>query len=155
IPFSFSGVILALYITGTTLSVIAALGAVLLIGIVVKNAIVLVDYINLMRDREYDLYDAIALSGKSRLRPVLMTALTTILGLLPMAMSTGEGSEIWSPMGISVMGGLVFSTIITMIIVPVLYALFTRKGEKLRKRNIHRLKYSFMEDTNDVKEIKE
>lgn len=155
IPFSFSGVILALYITGTTLSVIAALGAVLLIGIVVKNAIVLVDYINLMRDREYDLYDAIALSGKSRLRPVLMTALTTILGLLPMAMSSGEGSEIWSPMGISVMGGLVFSTIITMIIVPVLYALFTRKGEKLRKRNIHRLKYSFMEDTNDVKEIKE
>lgn len=151
IPFSFSGVIFTLFITGTNLSVIAALGAILLIGIVVKNAIVLVDYINLMRDRDYDLDEAIALSGKSRLRPVLMTAFTTILGLLPMAISTGEGSEIWSPMGISVMGGLVFSTILTMIIVPVVYALFSRKGERKRMRNRHRLIYTFMEDSNDVK----
>ncbi len=151
IPFSFSGVIFALFITGTNLSVIAALGAVLLIGIVVKNAIVLVDYINLMRDREYELNEAIALSGKSRLRPVLMTAMTTILGLLPMALSTGEGSEIWSPMGISVIGGLIFSTLITMIIVPVLYAVFSRKGERLRMKTRHRLKYSFMMPENDVK----
>ncbi|NLA24069.1 MAG: efflux RND transporter permease subunit, partial [Bacteroidales bacterium] len=151
IPFSFSGVIFALFLTGKNLSVIAALGAILLIGIVVKNAIVLVDYINLMRDRDHDLIEAIALSGKSRLRPVLMTAFTTILGLLPMAISTGEGSEIWSPMGISVMGGLVFSTIITMIIVPVMYAIFSRKGERKRMRNRHRLVYSFMDDKNDVK----
>jgi len=106
IPFSFSGVILALMITGTTLSVVAALGAVLLIGIVVKNGIVLIDFINLMRDREYELVDAIALAGKSRLRPVLMTSLTTILAMLPLAISTGEGSEIWSPMGITVIGGI-------------------------------------------------
>ncbi|MBN2520752.1 MAG: efflux RND transporter permease subunit, partial [Bacteroidales bacterium] len=117
IPFAFSGVFLALFITGKPLSVIAALGAVLLIGIVVKNAIVLVDYINLMRDRDYELREAILISGKSRLRPVLMTAVTTILGMLPMALSTGEGSEIWSPMGISVIGGLVFSSIITMVLV--------------------------------------
>jgi HAE1 family hydrophobic/amphiphilic exporter-1 len=97
IPFAFSSVIIALAITGTNLSVIAGLGAVMLIGIVVKNAIVLVDYINLMRDRGYEIDEAISLAGRSRLRPVLMTALTTILGMLPLAMSRGVGSEIWSP----------------------------------------------------------
>ncbi len=139
IPFAFTGVILALLITGTTLSVVAALGAVLLIGIVVKNGIVLVDYINLMRDRGIELYEAIAISGKSRLRPVLMTAMTTILGMLPLALSTGEGSEIWRPMGITVIGGLLVSTLVTMIIVPVMYAVLAgrdqrKKEEKVRKQ---------------------
>lgn len=152
IPFSFTGVLLALFITGTSLSVIAALGAILLIGIVVKNGIVLVDYINLMRDRGLSLYEAIAVSGKSRLRPVLMTALTTILGLLPMAMSRGEGSEIWSPMGISVIGGLIFSTIVTMILIPVAYAILSNKmGERSKIKTKHLLKYSFMNDENDIK----
>ena len=145
IPFAFTGVILALLITNTTLSVIAALGAVMLIGIVVKNAIVLVDYINLMRDRGYDLDEAIVISGKSRLRPVLMTALTTILGMLPLALSTGEGSEIWSPMGISVIGGLIFSTLITMVIVPVVYRIFSHRGGRNKKREIEK-KFSFMND---------
>lgn len=145
IPFAFTGVILALLVTNTTLSVIAALGAVMLIGIVVKNAIVLVDYINLMRDRGYDLDEAIILSGKSRLRPVLMTALTTILGMLPLALSTGEGSEIWSPMGISVIGGLIFSTLITMVIVPVVYRIFSHRGERNKKQEIEK-KFSFMND---------
>ena len=145
IPFSFTGVFLVLYLTGTNLSVIALLGAVLLIGIVVKNAIVLVDYINLMRDRGYELYEAIILSGRSRLRPVLMTAFTTILGMTPMALSTGEGSEIWSPMGISVIGGLIFSTAITMILVPVMYAAFLKRSE--RKRVVrHRERYKYMEN---------
>jgi HAE1 family hydrophobic/amphiphilic exporter-1 len=139
IPFAFTGVIFALLITGTTLSIVAALGAVLLIGIVVKNGIVLVDFTNLMRDRDMRLYDAIVVSGKSRLRPVLMTAMTTILGMLPLALSTGEGSEIWRPMGITVIGGLVFSTIVTMVIVPVMYGVLARSGErdkvtKLRKK---------------------
>ncbi|NLN73358.1 MAG: efflux RND transporter permease subunit [Bacteroidales bacterium] len=151
IPFSFTGVILALFITGIPLSVIAALGAILLIGIVVKNGIVLVDFINLMRDRGVPLYQAIEEAGRSRLRPVLMTAFTTILGLLPMALSTGEGSEIWSPMGISVMGGLVFSTIITMIIIPVAYAIFTNKGERSEIKTKHLAAYNFMDDENDVK----
>lgn len=130
IPFAFSGVVFGLLITGTTLSVVAALGAVLLIGIVVKNGIVLVDYTNLMRDRGMKLYEAIAVSGKSRLRPVLMTALTTILGMLPLALSTGEGSEIWRPMGITVIGGLVFSTLVTMVVVPVMYGVLARSGER-------------------------
>jgi HAE1 family hydrophobic/amphiphilic exporter-1 len=127
VPFSFTGVIWALFITNTTLSVIAAMGAVLLIGIVVKNGVVLVDYINLMRARGYEMVEAIALSGRSRLRPVLMTALTTILGMLPLALSTGEGSEIWRPMGITVIGGLVFSTFLTLVIVPVVYMVFMRR----------------------------
>jgi HAE1 family hydrophobic/amphiphilic exporter-1 len=127
VPFSFTGVIWALFITNTTLSVIAAMGAVLLIGIVVKNGVVLVDYINLMRARGHEMVEAIALSGRSRLRPVLMTALTTILGMLPLALSTGEGSEIWRPMGITVIGGLVFSTFLTLVIVPVVYMVFMRR----------------------------
>ncbi|MCC7318404.1 MAG: efflux RND transporter permease subunit, partial [Bacteroidales bacterium] len=130
IPFAFTGVIFALLITNTTLSIVAALGAVLLVGIVVKNGIVLVDFTNLMRDRGMKLYDAIVVSGRSRLRPVLMTALTTILGMLPLALSQGEGSEIWRPMGITVIGGLIFSTIVTMVIVPVMYGIVARSGER-------------------------
>ncbi len=132
IPFAFSGVAIALFLTGTTLSVISGIGAVLLIGIVVKNAIVLVDFINLMRDRGNELYEAIALSGRSRLRPVLMTSLTTILGMLPLSLSTGSGSELWKPMGIAVIGGLIFSTVVTLVIVPVVYAIFVKRGERKR-----------------------
>ncbi len=143
IPFSFTGVILALFLTNTTLSVIAALGAVLLIGIVVKNGIVLVDYINLMRDRGVNLNEAIAISGRMRLRPVLMTAMTTILAMLPLALSRGEGSEIWSPMGISLIGGLIFSTAVTLVIVPVVYGIFSRKGEREKIKNI-RNKFTFL-----------
>ncbi len=145
IPFSFTGVVLALLITGTTLNMIAALGAILLVGIVTKNGIVLVDYINLMRDRGLELNEAIALSGRSRLRPVLMTTATTILGMLPMALSVGEGSEMWAPMGITVIGGLTVSTVITLVIVPVLYALMARHGER-DKQNKLRKAYTFLED---------
>jgi HAE1 family hydrophobic/amphiphilic exporter-1 len=143
IPFAFSGVVLALLITDTTLSMVAALGAVMLVGIVVKNAIVLIDYINLMRDRGYALNEAIILSGKSRLRPVLMTAVTTILAMIPLAVSTGEGSEMWSPMGITVIGGLIFSTIVTMILVPVIYRVFAAKGERDKKSRV-RKKFKFL-----------
>jgi hydrophobic/amphiphilic exporter-1 (mainly G- bacteria), HAE1 family len=148
IPFSFTGVILALLITNTTLSVIAALGAVLLVGIVVKNGIVLVDYINLMRDRGNPLDEAIAMSGRLRLRPVLMTAATTTLAMLPLALSRGEGSEIWSPMGISLIGGLVFSTIVTLVLVPVVYGVFSRRGERDRIQKIRR-KFTFMNGSNE------
>jgi hydrophobic/amphiphilic exporter-1 (mainly G- bacteria), HAE1 family len=144
IPFAFTGVVLALFITGTTLSLVAALGAVLLIGIVVKNGIVLVDFTNLMRDRGVELYEAIALSGKSRLRPVLMTAATTILGMLPLALSSGEGAEIWRPMGITVIGGLLFSTVVTMVIVPVMYGILARHGERNKKKMVTR-QFQFME----------
>ena len=139
IPFAFSGSFIALFITGTTLNMIGTLGMIMLVGIVVKNGIVLVDFTNLMRDRGNRLYDAIAMSGRSRLRPVLMTSLTTILGMTPLALSTGEGSEIWAPMGITVIGGLVFSTMVTLVIVPVMYAVVSKSGErdkqmKIRKR---------------------
>ena len=144
IPFAITGVIMALLISGQTLDMVGALGIILLIGIVVKNGIVLVDYINLMRERDVPLREAIALSGQSRLRPVLMTAFTTILGMLPMAFSTSEGSEIWTTMGIVVIGGLLVSTIITLIVVPVLYAIFVRNDEKKRLEKI-RKNFVFMQ----------
>jgi HAE1 family hydrophobic/amphiphilic exporter-1 len=130
LPFAVTGVIFSLWITDTSLDMIGALGVIMLVGIVVKNGIVLVDYINLMRDRGHSLDEAIALSGESRLRPVLMTALTTVLGMLPMALSQGEGSEMWQPMGIVVIGGLTVSTFITLIVVPVMYAIMSRHGER-------------------------
>ena len=151
IPFAISGVVLALWITGTTLDMIGALGIVMLIGIVVKNGIVLVDYTNLMRDRGYKLNDAIALSGASRLRPVLMTAFTTLLGMLPMALSQGEGSEMWHPLGIVVIGGLLVSTFVTLIIVPVVYGLISRSGER-DKEEKQRREFIFMKLNPDQKE---
>ncbi len=151
IPFAFSGVAIALFVTNTSLSVISAIGAVMLIGIVVKNAIVLVDFINLMRERGNELYEAIAISGRSRLRPVFMTSLTTIFGMFPLAVSSGTGSELWSPMGISVIGGLVFSTIVTLVLVPVVYAIFARHGERDKNLAIY-MEMNFMNDNgNDVK----
>jgi HAE1 family hydrophobic/amphiphilic exporter-1 len=149
IPFAFSGVAIALYLTHTTLSVISGIGAVMLIGIVVKNAVVLVDFINLMRERGNELYEAIAMSGRSRLRPVFMTSATTILGMLPLAMSKGSGSELWSPMGIAVIGGLIFSTFVTLVLVPVIYAVFAKHGE----RNKHLVDYKeldFLEGNNSI-----
>jgi len=133
IPFAFTGVVLAHMVTGTTMSVISMVGGVMLVGIVVKNAIVLVDYINLMRERGLELKEAIVVSGKSRLRPVLMTSLTTILAMLPLAMSKGSGSEIWSPMGIAVIGGLIFSTIVTLVLIPVIYHMMLRRSDKRKK----------------------
>ena len=135
VPFALSGVILALWITGVSLDMIGALGVVLLVGIVVKNGIVLVDYINLLRERGHELNEAIQMSGQSRLRPVLMTAFTTILGMVPMAVSQGEGAEMWRPLGIVVIGGLTISTFLTLYIVPVLYGAISKKGEqdKLKK----------------------
>ncbi len=144
VPYAITGVILALLVTHTSLDMIGALGVIMLVGIVVKNGIVLVDYINLMRDRGYELNEAIALSGESRLRPVLMTAFTTMLGMLPMALSRGEGSEMWVPMGIVVIGGLMVSTIVTLIVVPVLYAVTSKKGERDKTKEIQS-KFVFMD----------
>lgn len=128
IPFAFTGVILALLLTGTKLGVIGLLGAIILVGIVVKNAIVLVDYIKLLRARGVPIIEAIVEAGISRLRPVLMTTLTTVLAMLPLALSMGEGAETWQPMAISVIGGLTFSTLVTLVLVPVIYALFERRS---------------------------
>jgi len=143
IPFAVSGVIFALWITGRSLDMIGALGLVLLVGIVVKNGIVLVDYINLMRERGHGLYEAISMSGQSRIRPVLMTAFTTILGMVPMAVSSGEGAEMWQPLGIVVIGGLTVSTFLTLYIVPVLYGALTKDDTEARKAENNK-KFIFM-----------
>ena len=147
IPFAFTGVILALLLTNTTLSIVAALGAIMLVGIVTKNGIVLIDFINLMRERGIRLYDAIAQACRSRLRPVLMTSLTTIL-----AISAGEGSETWRPMGIAVIGGMVFSTIITMIIVPAVYAAMDKSGSRDKKKALAK-EFKFMKDFDPEKDL--
>ena len=144
VPFALSGVILALWITGVSLDMIGALGIVLLVGIVVKNGIVLVDYINLMRERGHDLNEAIQISGQSRMRPVLMTAFTTILGMVPMAVSQGEGAEMWRPLGIVVIGGLTVATFLTLYIVPVIYGAMSKKGERDKLKKV-RENFIFME----------
>jgi HAE1 family hydrophobic/amphiphilic exporter-1 len=131
LPFAFTGVILALLVTGFPINIMSLLGVVMLVGIVTKNAIVLVDFINITRARNIPLYEAIIYSGRSRLRPVLMTTLTTLLGTLPLALSRGQGSEMWQPLGIATVGGLFFSSIITLVLVPVLYSVFeTRIKQK-------------------------
>ncbi len=122
VPFTFTGVLLGFLITRTTLSVTTFLGMVMLMGIVVNNAIVLISYISILRQRGYSMIEAVTLGGKDRLRPVLMTTITTLAGLLPMALSRGEGSETWQPLGITMISGLTLSTLITMIFVPTLYA---------------------------------
>ncbi len=130
LPFAFTGVFLLLYITGTPLSIVALIGAIMLVGIVVKNGIVMVDFINLLRERGQSVNQSVIASGKSRLRPVLMTSLTTILGMLPMALGIGTGSEIWQPMGIAVIGGLTFSTMLTLLVIPVVYSVFGGRAIK-------------------------
>ena len=133
IPFAFTGVFLALWMTSTPLSLIALIGAIMLVGIVTKNGIVMVDYTNLLVERGAGVFEAVIKSGKSRLRPVLMTSFTTILGMLPLALGTGSGSEIWQPMGIAVIGGLTFSTILTLFVIPALYSILVNRRQ--RKEN--------------------
>ncbi len=141
IPFAFTGVFLALWITSTPLSLIALIGAIMLVGIVTKNGIVMVDYMNLLIERGSGVFEAVIAGGKSRLRPVLMTSFTTVLGMLPLAIGTGAGSETWQPMGISVIGGLTFSTILTLFVVPVLYSLLVnRQQHKEQERKAKALK---------------
>ena len=127
IPLALVGAVLALFITGTTINIVALIGVIMLAGIVVNNAIVLVDLINQLRAQGSERFDAIMEAGSARLRPILMTSLTTALGLLPMALGFGEGSEVRTPMAITVIGGLIVSTLLTLIVIPVVYSLMDRK----------------------------
>jgi multidrug efflux pump subunit AcrB len=142
LPFAFTGVFVALFITGSTLNLISMIGSVMLVGIVVKNGIVLVDYTNLLRDRGMSLIPAVIAGGKSRLRPVLMTTFTTVLGMLPMAIGIGEGSEIWRPMGVAIVGGLTVSTMITLVLMPVVYTMFGANRMKSERKRIAKLEES-------------
>ena len=137
IPFAFTGVFIALYIFGATINVISLIGAVMLIGIVVKNGIILVDYTNLLVDRDYSLRNAVISAGRSRLRPVLMTSLTMILAMIPMIFSAGSGSEMWRPMAIAIFGGLTFSTLVTLVLIPTIYTIFgVGKIKRARKASV-------------------
>jgi HAE1 family hydrophobic/amphiphilic exporter-1 len=127
IPLALVGAVLALLITGTTINIVALIGVIMLAGIVVNNAIVLVDLINQLRSQGMDRFDAIMEAGSARLRPILMTSLTTALGLLPMAIGFGEGAEVRTPMAITVIGGLLVSTFLTLVVIPVVYSLLDRK----------------------------
>ncbi|MDR1527380.1 MAG: efflux RND transporter permease subunit [Dysgonamonadaceae bacterium] len=140
LTFGLAGVMLALMITGQSLSLMAMIGIVMLIGIVVKNGIVFIDYANLNRERGLSIDKAIVNAGKSRLRPILMTTATTVLGMIPLAIPRGSGSEMWQPMGIAIVGGLTFSTILTLLYVPALYSIFGANGVK-RKRKQYKKQY--------------
>ncbi|MDD4894241.1 MAG: efflux RND transporter permease subunit [Candidatus Omnitrophica bacterium] len=134
VPFTFTGVFLGFLLTGTTLNVISFLGIVMLMGIVVNNAIVLISYIAILRARGHSMLEAVTLGGKDRLRPVLMTTITTLVGLLPLATSRGEGSETWQPLGITMVSGLTLSTLVTMLFVPTLYALVEARIKNNHKK---------------------
>ncbi len=138
LPFAFTGVFIGLAVTNTPLGVMAMIGLIMLAGIVVKNGIVLIDYTILNRERGMTIRRAIINAGRSRLRPVLMTTLTTVLGMVPMAIGTGEGSEMWRSMGMSVAWGLSFSTLITLVIVPTVYCIFAKNGLLRHRKNFHK-----------------
>jgi HAE1 family hydrophobic/amphiphilic exporter-1 len=137
IPFAVVGVVIGLAITGVPLNVMSLLGILMLVGIVVNNGIVLVDYTILCRERGMKLIDAVVTAGRSRLRPILMTTLTTVLGMVPMALGRGEGAELWNGLGVTVCWGLTISTLVTLVLIPVVYASFSTWQEK---RKIKKLK---------------
>lgn len=130
VPFAFTGVIGSLWLRRYNVNVITFLGLLMLVGTVVNNAIVLVDYTNILRARGLPLGEAIRQAGRTRLRPVLMTALTTIVALMPMAFQKGQGSEVWNPLGTTVAGGLLVSTLVTLVLVPTVYSLFHGRGRR-------------------------
>jgi HAE1 family hydrophobic/amphiphilic exporter-1 len=131
VPLAFIGAALALLITGNSLSVMSAIGIMMLIGIVVNNGIVLIDYVNQLRAKGMEKHAAIKQAGVDRLRPILMTTLTTSLALTPMAVSAGEGAALFAPIAITIFGGLLTSTFLTLVIVPAVYSLIDGASERL------------------------
>jgi multidrug efflux pump subunit AcrB len=133
VPFAVTGVIWALLLTGTNLGLVCFIGMILLIGVVVRNTIMLVDYTNILRQRGFEMENAVRTAGTTRLRPVLMTALACVLGMLPLATSKSEGAEFWNPLGITVVGGMMVSTFITLLFVPVMYSIVETWLEERKK----------------------
>jgi HAE1 family hydrophobic/amphiphilic exporter-1 len=134
--FALSGVLIGLFITGSNLNIMSLLGGIMLIGMVVKNGIVLIDYIMLLRERGLGIIASCVAAAKSRLRPVLMTTCTTILGMIPMSISTGVGAEMWRPLGVAVIGGLTISTIMTLTYTPVMFCIFGGTGIKRKRKEL-------------------
>ena len=136
IPFSFTGGFLALAITGTTLNVVSFIGVIMLIGVIVNNAIVMIDKIEELRKGGMDHYEAVLAGTESRLRPILMTTLTTVLALVPLALGIGKGSELLQPMGIVVIGGMLLGTLVTLVLIPTVYTLIAKvKIKREEKKN--------------------
>jgi len=127
IPLAVIGAVWALWLTGTTVNVVAYIGLIMLAGIVVNQSIVLIDAVNQARARGLDKVEAIVAAGRARLRPILITKLTTILGLVPMAIGVGEGAELRAPMAITVIGGVTLTTFLTLLVIPVVYSVMDRK----------------------------
>jgi HAE1 family hydrophobic/amphiphilic exporter-1 len=134
IPLAFFGSAVALWLLGTSLSIVVFLGMILLAGIVVNNAIVLVDYANLLRSRGMAVKEALLLAGEVRMRPIFMTTATSVLGLVPMALGVGDGAELRAPMAVTVIAGMIASTLLTLVVIPVLYWLVESARERLRGR---------------------
>ena len=152
ILYALPGTAIVLWASNTPLSLMALIAVVMLIGIVVKNGIVMVDFSNLLRERGVGMYDAVLTAGKSRLRPVLMTSLTTILGMLPLAIGMGNGAEMWQPMGIAIIGGLTLSTILTLVAVPILYYVFMGRSERWNARRKARKQQAYEEKMRAIAE---
>ena len=136
VPTAIIGIVLSLLLTGKHFSVVAFIGVIMLVGIVVANAIVLVDYLKQLRERGMERDAAIVEAGRVRLRPILMTALATILAMFPLALGIGDGGEMDAPLAIVVIGGLLVSTLITLVLVPVVYSIFDDWGQKLGRRRM-------------------
>ncbi|WP_297520975.1 efflux RND transporter permease subunit [uncultured Clostridium sp.] len=140
IPLAFVGAIFLLYITGVNIGITALIGFIMLSGIIVNNGIVLIDYINRLKEEGKSTREAILETGPVRLQPILMTALTTIMGLIPMAIGLGEGSELQLPLALTVIGGLTFSTLLTLIVIPVVYAIFDSLSLRIKRRKLKKVK---------------
>ncbi len=153
VPLAIIGVAMALVVTGTDLSVMAFIGIIMLVGIVVNNGIVLVDYINQLRAQGLSLYDAITQGGHVRLRPVLMTALTTILGMFPLALGLGESGESWAPLARAVMGGMIASTALTLVVVPILYSYFEVISAKFLSKHAAKVKAKYGDELVKEKRV--
>ena len=139
VPFAIIGVLIGITVHGITLDVMALIGILILVGIVVKNGIVLIDYAILCHDRGMDINTAVTTASQQRLRPILMTTLTTVLGMIPMAIGSGEGAEMWNGLGITVAWGLSISTLITLVLIPTLYAAFVSRRDRRKGRNAVKL----------------
>ena len=136
IPFALTGVLVGSFVSNTAISVMAMIGVIILMGIVVKNGIVLIDYTILCRERGMAIKDSVVTAARSRLRPILMTTLTTVLGMIPMAIGNGEGAELWNGLGVTVAWGLSISTLITLVLIPVIYTSFATWQDKAKQRKL-------------------
>jgi HAE1 family hydrophobic/amphiphilic exporter-1 len=138
VPFAFVGVLLGLWLSKTALGMMSMVGIIILLGIVVKNGIVLIDYTILCRERGMSVAEASVTAARSRLRPILMTTLTTVLGMLPMALGRGEGSEMWNSLGVTVCWGLSISTLVTLVLIPTIYCALATRQEKRKNKKLAR-----------------